>query len=145
MTCILIVKPAIGIAVPLNQPHSSRGLDLVIGHVRHRLDSLASLETHFTDRLWARNRNLVKVLFFSSRMSRQPSPAAVHNMEHAHTRGLIDHHYFLTSYPLDKVATISQTLFSDAFSWMTSFVFWLKIHWSLFQRVQLTITQHWFR
>ena len=24
-------------------------------------------------------------------------------------------------------------------------VFWLKFHWSLFIRVQLTITQHWFR
>ena len=34
---------------------------------------------------------------------------------------------------------------SNAFSWMKSFVFWLNFHWSLFLRVQLTITQHWFR
>ena len=47
--------------------------------------------------------------------------------------------------PLDKMTCISQTIFSDAFSWMKSFVFWLKFHWSLFLRVQLTITQHWFR
>ena len=40
---------------------------------------------------------------------------------------------------------ISQTIFSHAFSWMKSFVFWLKINWSLFLRVQLTIFQHWFR
>ena len=48
----------------------------------------------------------------------------------------------LTHLPLDKMATISQTMFSDAFSWMKSFVLRLKF---LFVRVQLTITQHWFR
>ena len=31
----------------------------------------------------------------------------------------------LTHLPLDKMATISQTIFSDAFLWMTSFWFWL--------------------
>ena len=51
----------------------------------------------------------------------------------------------LTHPPLDKMATISQMVFSDAFLWMKWFVFWLKFHWSLFLRVQLTITQHWFR
>ena len=48
----------------------------------------------------------------------------------------------LTHLPLDKMAAISQTMFSDAFSWMKSFVFRLKFHLSLFVRVQLTITQH---
>ena len=42
------------------------------------------------------------------------------------------------SFPLDKMAAILQTIFSVAFSWMKSFVFWLKFHWSLFLRVQLT-------
>ena len=51
----------------------------------------------------------------------------------------------LTHLPLDKMAAISQTIFSDAFSWMKSFLFWLKFHWSLFLRVQLTVIQHWFR
>ena len=74
----------------------------------------------------------------------------------------------INSSPLDKMATISQTILSDAhaFSWMKSFIFWLNFprweqrkkvtavtffrcptvfHWSLFLRVQLTITQHWFR
>ena len=37
------------------------------------------------------------------------------------------------------------TFRSDAFSWMESSVFWLKFHWSLFLRVQLAITQYWFR
>ena len=32
----------------------------------------------------------------------------------------------LTHLPLDKVALISQTIFSYAFSWMKNFVFWLK-------------------
>ena len=41
-----------------------------------------------------------------------------------------------------KMAAISQTIISDAFLWMKSFVFWLKFHWSLFPRVQLTIIQH---
>ena len=43
------------------------------------------------------------------------------------------------------MATFSQTIFSDAFSWMKSFVFWLRFHWSLFLRTQMTITQDWFR
>ena len=51
----------------------------------------------------------------------------------------------LTHLPLDKMAAISGTIFSDAFSWMNSFAFWLKFHWSLFLSVQLTITQYWFR
>ena len=37
----------------------------------------------------------------------------------------------LTHLPLDKMAAIWQTIFSDVFSWMKSFVFWLKSHWSL--------------
>ena len=48
-----------------------------------------------------------------------------------------------THLPLDKMAAILQTIFSDAFSWITSFEFIFKIHWSLFPRVQLTTTQHW--
>ena len=51
----------------------------------------------------------------------------------------------LTHLPLDKMAAISQTTFSNAFSWMKSFVFWFKFRRSLFLRVQLTISQHWFR
>ena len=43
------------------------------------------------------------------------------------------------------MAAISQSIFSNAFSWMKSFVFWFNFHWSLFLRVQLTISQHWFR
>ena len=51
----------------------------------------------------------------------------------------------LTHLSRDKMAAISQTIFSDAFSWMKSFIFWLKFHWTLFLRVLLTITQQLFR
>ena len=50
----------------------------------------------------------------------------------------------LSYLPLDKMATISQTIFWDAYSCMKSFVLWLKFNWSLLLRVQLTITHHWF-
>ena len=51
----------------------------------------------------------------------------------------------LTHWGRDKMAAIFQTPFSDAFSWMKMNEFRLKFHWSLFLRVQLTISQHWFR
>ena len=51
----------------------------------------------------------------------------------------------LTHLPLEKMAAISQMIFSDAFLWMISYVFWLKFHWRLFLRVQLITSQHWFR
>ena len=47
----------------------------------------------------------------------------------------------LTHLPLNKMAAILQMIFSDAFSWMKSFAFWWRFHWSLFLRVQLAITQ----
>ena len=51
----------------------------------------------------------------------------------------------LLTQPLDKMAGIPQRIFSYVFSWMKSFIFWFKLHWSRFLRVQLTITEHWFR
>ena len=42
---------------------------------------------------------------------------------------------WLTQWGRDKMATISQTTFSDVISWMKSVVFWLKLHWILFLRV----------
>ena len=45
----------------------------------------------------------------------------------------------------DKMAAISQTTVSITFSWMKMIEIWLKFHWSLFLRVQLTIFQHWLR
>ena len=51
----------------------------------------------------------------------------------------------LTHWGRDKIDAISQTTFSNTFSWMKIFEFRLKFHWSLFPRVRLTIFQHWFR
>ena len=51
----------------------------------------------------------------------------------------------LTHWGRDKMATIFQTTFSNAFSWMKIVVFLSKFHWNLFSRVRLTISQHWFR
>ena len=50
----------------------------------------------------------------------------------------------LTHWGWDKMVTSSQTTLSSAFSWMKMLEFQLKVHWSLFLRVQLTIFQHWF-
>ena len=52
---------------------------------------------------------------------------------------------YLTHLSLDTIFAISQMIFSKAFSWIKCFIFWLKFHWSLFLRLQLTITQHWFK
>ena len=51
----------------------------------------------------------------------------------------------VTHWGRERMAAISQMTLSNAFSWMKIYEFWLKFHWSLFVRVQLTIFQHWFR
>ena len=43
------------------------------------------------------------------------------------------------------MATIFQTTFSNAYSWMQMYEFRWRFHWYLFLVVQLTIFQHWFR
>ena len=60
------------------------------------------------------------------------------------TNHLISSNLYLTHWGRDKMAAISQTIISKAFSWMKMFEFWLRFHWIMFQRVQLTIFQHWF-
>ena len=51
----------------------------------------------------------------------------------------------LTHWGRDKMDAISQTTLSNAFLRMKMLEFWLKFHWSLFLRVQLTVFQHWLR
>ena len=51
----------------------------------------------------------------------------------------------LTHWGRDKMDAMSQTIFSNAFSWMKMLQLRLKFHWSLFPRDQLTIFHHWFR
>ena len=52
--------------------------------------------------------------------------------------------WLLTHWGRDKMAAFSQTTLSNAFFLMKILEFRLKIHWSLFLRVLLTIFQHWF-
>ena len=52
--------------------------------------------------------------------------------------------HLLTHWGRYKMAAISQTIFSNAFSWMKIYEFRLRFHWSLFLVVQTTISQHWF-
>ena len=49
-------------------------------------------------------------------------------------------HFFINSSPLGEKAAIKQTTFSNVFSWMENFEFWLKFHRKLIPRVPLTIT-----
>ena len=49
----------------------------------------------------------------------------------------------LTHWGRDKMTDISQTTFSNGFSWMKIYGFRLRFHWSLFLRFELTIFQHW--
>ena len=51
----------------------------------------------------------------------------------------------LTHWGRDKMAAISQTTLSNAFSWMIMLEFRLKFHWSLSIRVPRILFQHWFR
>ena len=51
----------------------------------------------------------------------------------------------LTHWGRDKMDAISQTTFSNEFSWMKMYEYRLKFYLSLFLRVQFTISQHWFR
>ena len=53
-------------------------------------------------------------------------------------------HYF-THWGQDKFAAVFQTTFAKQFSWMKMYECWLIFHLNLFQRVQLTLFQHWFR
>ena len=66
-------------------------------------------------------------------------PAHCHEKHSNETANLVRQ---LTRLPLDKMATISQTTFSDAFSGMQSFVSLIKISLKFVPGVQLTITQH---
>ena len=52
-------------------------------------------------------------------------------------------HRKLKHWDCDKMAAISLTTFSNAYSWMKMYEFRLRFHWSLFLKVQLTKPLHW--
>ena len=49
-----------------------------------------------------------------------------------------------THWGRDKIFIISQTTFSNAFSWVKMYELCLIFHWGWLLRFQLTIFQHWF-
>ena len=51
----------------------------------------------------------------------------------------------LTQWGRDKMAVTFQTTFSNTFSFMKMYKFWLRFDLNLFPMVQLTIFHHWFR
>ena len=55
-----------------------------------------------------------------------------HNLQHFQGGGL-------------TLLQICRRCFQMFFLWIKNFVFWLKFHRSMFRRVQLTKSQHWFR
>ena len=50
----------------------------------------------------------------------------------------------LTHWCREEMAVIFQT-FSNSFSSMKTFVFWIRFNWNLFQMAHLTINRHWLR
>ena len=96
---------------------------------------------------WRISHRLVKVPLREQRLfSFSYALSNIKTAEDSAAPGAMTSSYsILTHLLLDKMAAMSQTIFSDVYSWLESFVFWLKFHWSLFMRVQFTITQHWFR
>ena len=59
--------------------------------------------------------------------------------------GFIMGHHWLIHWDRYQTASILQTTFSKALSWMKMFEFHLRFHWSLSLGVQLRMFQHWFR
>ena len=68
-------------------------------------------------------------------------------MEPGHLKPPGNIHYWLvlSHWGWDKMVAISQTTFSNAFSWLKMYWFQLKFHWRLSPMVQVTIFQHWVR
>ena len=72
-------------------------------------------------------------------------PFTVPHRYHICTQTSVQLVSILTHWGRDKMAAIFQTTFSNGCSWMKIFEFWIQFDWSLFLRVQLIRTQHWFR
>ena len=84
-------------------------------------------------------------IFHTASNRKRSTPDGLPSSSESHGRvheGTCHWSAWFNSSPLTKVSAISQTTFSNAFSWVKSFVFWLIFHWSLFLSVKLTIFQH---
>ena len=90
---------------------------------------------------YSKVRCLISIDPILHKISKCQNRATSKKLLHLHQQIADECDYILLQYK----AFSDQTIFSDAFSWMKKFVFWLKFHWRLFLRVQLTISQHWLR
>ena len=81
----------------------------------------------------------------------KPATMCQNIAEHQPDSGILRHVYeagesmAAMGWHIEAETTIFQTTFSSTFSWMKMHKFWLRFNWILFLRVQLTISQHWFR
>ena len=113
-----------------------------------------SMQLHYRDThvstppisLWSLERATSHVPWCNALFHLAPPPqsAWVATQWSPHIVSLTSSQCSLTHRGRDKMAAIFQTTFSNTFSWIKTYEFWLKFQWSLFQRVQLTIFQHWF-
>ena len=84
--------------------------------------------------------SLLSLLSMESRVSQQRKDNLQTYPQNLHLDKLT-----LTHWGRDNMASILQTTFWSAFSWMGMHGILLKFHWSMFPKVHLSIFQHWFR
>ena len=101
------------------------------------LSTRLMLSPVFHRRIWMNGqRNRVKLMFTLP-------------LQHLHSLNIKTFiwksHKILTHRGRDKIASISQTTFSNVFSWMNVYEFRLRFHRNFFLRFELTILQNWFR
>ena len=113
-----------------------------VSYIRDLTVYKCNLQTHVTDEA---HEQLLRNCYQVNTTEHLPSLASDELIYIVSDDGLFpDNTNQLTHLPLDKTASISQKILSDAFSWMKieKFQIWLKFRWGLFLRVQMTITQH---
>ena len=90
--------------------------------------------------IWLTRQNFQWEKFLMTALIWDKNSSTVYNLMQAFSKPCT-----LTHWGRERMAAISQTTFSNAFSWKKIYEFRLKLHWSLFPRVQLTIFQYWSR
>ena len=78
------------------------------------------------------HNNDMVTIYTNAHNSQSPEQCQMH-FRHAITTAFTHHEPLtLTHWGRDKMDAISQTTYSNAFSWMKIGVFWWKFHWNLF-------------
>ena len=109
-----------------------------------RYHSLTSIEwkTHTTGNWWA-NGMMVTVITLG--IYQVSSDTVARSSLRTTSVPPDENKLLLTHWGRDKMDAISQMTYSNAFCWMKSSEFRISFHLSVFIRIQLTITQLWFR